>query len=32
MDPNMNFDRLWDQIIDEELEDNINEEVIRLIL
>ena len=32
MDPNINFDTLWDQIKDKELEDNTNEEVIRLIL
>ncbi|KAH1209513.1 hypothetical protein GmHk_15G044022 [Glycine max] len=32
MDPNINLDTLLDQMIDEELEDNTKEEVIRLIL
>ena len=32
MDPNIDLDEVLDQMIDEELEDNTNEEIIRLIL
>ena len=32
MDPNIDLDEVLDQMIDEELKDNINEEIIRLIL
>ena len=32
MGPNIDFDTLWDQIIDKQLEDNTKEEIIRLIL
>ena len=32
MDPNIDLDEVLDQMIDEELEDNTDEEIIRLIL
>ena len=32
MDPKHQFYTLWDQIIDEELQDNTDEEVVRLML